>query len=259
VNQLDDAASAFVSARQSRPHWPGVLAELRPATLDEGYQVQQAIHAQLATHGVRRLGYKIGSTSAANQRPWGLLEPVYAGIFTDTHADTLAAALERPLLRPSLECEVALQLRCDVDGTDPTLSDAEILDAVAGCYIACEIIDGRYDAPMSIGVPTLLADDFFHASFVLGAANAQWRSLDFASLEGTIEIDGDRTSGKAIDTLDAVSATLWLARKLGEAGTKLRAGEIVLTGSFTRPVPIVLPVRAVTLTITDFESLTLKQ
>jgi 2-keto-4-pentenoate hydratase len=94
---------------------------------------------------------------------------------------------------------------------------------------------------------------------VLGAANAQWRSLDFASLEGTIEIDGDRTSGKAIDTLDAVSAMLWLARKLGEAGTKLRAGEIVLTGSFTRPVPIVLPVRAVTLTITDFESLTLKQ
>ncbi|HTI81950.1 MAG TPA: hypothetical protein VL614_15990 [Acetobacteraceae bacterium] len=257
VNNIADAAAAFIEARAPRPHWPGVAAELCPATITEAYLVQQAIHARLATQGVRRLGYKIGSTSPVNQRPWGLDEPVYAGIFTDTLSDSLATALARPLLHPSLECEVALQLGRDIDGNDPALAPTTILDSVESCYIACEIIDGRYEAPMSLGVPTLLADDFFHAGFVLGPPNPDWRKLDYRTLEGSIEIDGARVSGNAADTLDAISAMLWLARKLAQSGTRLRAGDIVLTGSFTRPVPIALAARAVALTITGFAPLTL--
>jgi 2-keto-4-pentenoate hydratase len=237
-NNIADAAAAFVTARASRPHWPGVPAALCPTTITEAYQLQQAIHARLATEGVQRIGYKIGSTSPANQRPWGLNEPVYAGIFTDTQSNTLATALSRPLLHPAL-------------------SPAAILDAVEACHIACEIIDGRYEAPMSLGVPTLLADDFFHAGFVLGPAVPDWRKLDYRTLEGSIEIDGARTSGNAADTLDAISAMLWLGRKLAESGSRLRAGDIVLTGSFTRPVPITLPARAIALTITGFAPLSL--
>ncbi|HET6237908.1 MAG TPA: hypothetical protein VFE41_23580 [Acetobacteraceae bacterium] len=259
MTQLDDAVSAFVASRASRPHWPGVPIALRPTTIAEGYRLQQVIHARLATQDAQRMGYKIGSTSPANQRPWGLQEPVYAGIFTDTHAATLATALARPLLHPSLECEVAFQLGRDIDGADPALSTTTIIDAIAACHIACEIIDGRYDAPMEIGVPTLLADDFFHASFVLGAAHPSWRTLPYGMLEGAIEIDGARTSGIAGDTLDALTAMLWLARKLAESGIRLQAGEIVLTGSFTKPVPISLPARSVTLTITGFEPLALSR
>jgi 2-keto-4-pentenoate hydratase len=257
MTQLDDAVSAFIAARAVRPHWPAVPTALRPTTLADGYHLQRMIHARLAAQGVQRLGYKIGSTSAVNRRPWGLQEPVYAGIFNDTRADTLAEALARPLLHPALECEVALQLGRDIDGADPTMSAATIVDAIATCHIACEIIDGRYEAPLTIGVPTLLADDFFQAGYVLGAAHSGWRTLDFGTLEGAIEIDDTRNTGKAADTLDALSAVRWLARKLAEAGTKLRAGEIVLTGSFTKPVPITLPVRAIALTISGFTPLTL--
>lgn len=257
MNPLDEAITAFVAARAARPRWPGVPVALRPTTIAEGYHLQRAIHARLATRGIRRVGYKIGSTSQANRRPWGLTEPVYAGVFTDTRSDSLAKALERPLLHPSLECEVAFQLARDVDGTDPALSPATILAAIATCHIACEIIDERYTAPMEIGVPTLLADDFFQAGFVLGTSNPDWRTLDYGALEGGIEIDGVRVSGKAADSLDALSAMQWLARKLAESDLKLRAGEIVLTGSFTRPVPVVASARAVTLTITGFAPLSL--
>lgn len=257
MTQLDDAVSAFITARAARPHWPGVPMALRPTTLTDAYRLQRAIHAGLAARGIQRLGYKIGSTSPVNQRPWGLKEPVYAGIFSDTRAGSLAEAFARPFLHPSLECEVAFQLGRDIDGADPALSAATVMDAIAACHIACEIIDGRYEAPLTIGVPTLLADDFFQAGYVLGAACPGWRTLDFGGLEGAIEIDGTRISGNAADTLDAVTAMLWLARKLGESGTRLRAGEIVLTGSFTKPVPITLPARAVTLTIRGFAPLVL--
>lgn len=257
ITALDDAVSAFVAARTSRPRWPEVPAAARPASICEGYRLQRAIHERLADQGVRRVGYKIGSTSPLNQSPWGLTEPVYAGIFTDTRAESLTAALARPLLHPSLECEVAFQLRRDIDGADPALSTATILDAVAACHVACEIIDSRYDAPMEIGVPTLLADDFFQAGFVLGAAHPVWRTLDFGALEGAIEIDGVLTSGKASDALDAISAMLWLARKLAMSGATLREGEIILTGSFTRPIPVTPSARAVILTISGFTPLTL--
>lgn len=255
MSDLDDAVSAFVAARAARPHWPGVPPALRPTTITDGYRLQQAIHARLASQGIRRVGYKIGSTSPVNQRPWGLTEPVYAGIFTDTRSETLAAALARPLLHPSLECEVAMRLAHDIDGADPALSTTTIRHAIGACHIACEIIDGRYDAPMEIGVPTLLADDFFQAGFVLGAAHPDGRALDFGALEGGMEIDGARSTGNAADTLDALSALLWLARKLAESGITLRAGEIVLTGSFTRPVPLRPTARAVTLTISGFAPL----
>jgi 2-keto-4-pentenoate hydratase len=257
MNSLDEASVAFVAARAARPHWPAVPPSVRPTTLAEAYMLQRAIHNRLAAQGVRPMGYKIGSTSTANQRPWGLEEPVYAGIFADTRADTLAVALSRPLLRPSLECEIAFRLRQDINGADPALSEAVVRDAIAACHIACEIIDSRYDAPMEIGVPTLLADDFFHAGFVLGTAHQGWRALDYRALQGTIDIDGVRTTGDAADTLDALTATRWLARKLGQSSIRLRAGDIILTGSFTRPVPVTPPVRGIALSITGFESLTL--
>jgi 2-keto-4-pentenoate hydratase len=257
MNNIEDAVTHFIDARKARPRWPGVPEQARPATIEDAYRLQQAIHARLAVQGIARLGYKVGSTSAANQRPFGLTEPVYAGIFDDTRADTLVAALARPMLEPSLECEIAFQLRADIDGADPSLSTASIADAVGSCYIACEIIDRRYGDPLAVGVPSLLADDFFHAGYVLGPVNPGWRKLDLLTLEGVIEIDGVRETGNAADTLDALTSTLWLARKLAESGVRLRAGEVILTGTLPRPTPIALPARSVTLSIDGFEPLVL--
>jgi 2-keto-4-pentenoate hydratase len=257
MSKLEDAVTAFVAARAMRPQWPGVPDDARPATIDAAYRLQQAIHARLAKQGIARLGYKIGSSSAASQRPFGLTEPVYGGICTDTHFDTLAAAFARPMRAPSLECEIVFRLRADIDGADPKWSTTMIADAIGACHIGCEIIDRRYDDPDAVGVPSLIADDFFHVGFVLGAANPDWRALDLATLDGAIEIDGARETGNAADTLDALTATLWLARKLAAAGTKLHAGEIILTGTLPRPTPITLPARAVTLSITGFAPLVL--
>jgi 2-keto-4-pentenoate hydratase len=257
MTNLEDAVASFIDARTERPRWPGVPAHLRPATVADAYRLQQAIHRRLGAQGVARLGYKIGSSSAASQRPFGLDEPVYAGIFNDTRADTLAAALARPMLQPSLECEIAFQLRADIDGADPDLSATAIADAIGACCIACEIIDRRYGDPLAVGVPSLIADDFFHAGYVLGPVNPDWRQLDLPTLDGAIDIDGIRVTGNAADTLDAVEATLWLARKLAAAGTRLCAGETILTGTLTQPTPIPLPARSITLSITGFAPLVL--
>jgi 2-keto-4-pentenoate hydratase len=186
---------------------------------------------------------------------FGLTEPVYAGLFESGRAATLAEALARPLRAPSLECEIAFVLGSPLDGSD--LSDAALADAVAHCHIACEIIDNRYGTPLENGVPTLLADDFFHAGYVIGPENPDWRKQKLELVEASIVIDGKVTTGSATDVLSAFASLRWLSAKLA-ASAPLAAGDIVLTGSITVPVPITLPARDVTLSIAGFAPLTLR-
>ena len=89
---LEECVAAFVEARSARPVWPGVAERFRPATIANGYQLQRAVHQRLGSQGVKRVGYKVGSTSPAGQRLFGLSEPIYAGIFDSTRADDLASS-----------------------------------------------------------------------------------------------------------------------------------------------------------------------
>jgi 2-keto-4-pentenoate hydratase len=156
------------------------------------------------------------------------------------------------LKNPSLECEIAMVLRRDIDA-----AESDISDAIGTCHIACEIIDNRYGDPMAVGVPSLIADDFFQVGFVVGPENTEWRTQDLTTATGFIDIDGQRTTGSAQDVLNAFDSLRWLAKALARNGISLRAGEIVLTGTLVTPTPIALPAQAVSMGITGFQSLVL--
>lgn len=244
--EMDASIEAFVAARRQRPVWPGIAVPLRPKTIEEAYRLQAAVHGRVGG----RVGYKVGSTSAAGQRVFGLEEPIYAGLFAADRSASLAEALARPLREPSLECEIAFVMEREVAAGET--SDAALLAAVGACHIACEIIDNRYGDPAATGVPALLADDFFQAGFVLGPANAGWREQDLREARAGLVIDGRRVEGAAGDVMDAYSSLAWLARKLAVSGEGLRAGDIVLTGSITVPTRVALPAREVRLEIDGF-------
>ncbi|HET6605192.1 MAG TPA: hypothetical protein VFG62_00900 [Rhodopila sp.] len=247
-----ESTQAFFAARSVRPGWPAIVEELRPTTIEEAYRLQRAVHDRVAATGNARVGWKVGSTSAAGQRGFGLTEPVYAGLFAADRSPTLREGLSRPLTRPSLECEIAMVLRRSLDGSE---SSQSLADAIGACHIACEIIDNRYGAPMDVGVPSLIADDFFQAGFVMGPENTAWPAQDLAVAEACIDIDGERRPGSARDVLSAFDSLRWLAKALVRNGLSLQAGDIVLTGTLVPPTPISLPTRAVTLTITGFDPL----
>src|ERR1700760_4424637 len=113
---MQEAVQAFVDVRDRRPAWPGIPEALRPTTIEDGYRLQQAVHERLAALGDPRVGWKIGSTSAAGQQALGITEPFYAGLLTKGRAATLTAALARRMVRPALECEIAVVLGKDIDG-----------------------------------------------------------------------------------------------------------------------------------------------
>jgi 2-keto-4-pentenoate hydratase len=248
--------TSFLDSRADRPRWISVPPELRPRTIEEGYSLQKAVHEAMKRNSKQLVGYKVGTTSESGQRVYGLTEPVYAGMFAHNQAPDLATALAAPLVSPSLECEIAFRLKSDIDGSNPRLSHRDLADAVDTCHIACEIVDNRYGDPEQVGVPTLLADDFFHAVFVLGEANPAWRDLDLAKLDAAIEIDGIVTKGYSATSLDALSSLHWLVQALARQGLSLRAGDIVMSGSIVSPTAISFPVRSVSLTISGFNRMT---
>jgi 2-keto-4-pentenoate hydratase len=239
-----DAAivDSFLRSRRERPKWVNVPDEYRPRTEEEGYRFQRAVYDRLDRAGVKRVGYKVGSTSAAGQKALGLREPVYAGIFESSRAPALTSELLSGLIAPSVECEIALDLKAPLDGSDPKLSIADVAAAVETCRIACEVVDNRYGEPLAVGIPTLLVDDFFHASFVLGEPTLSWRRLDFSSLAAFIRVNDNLHAGNSADVLNALESVLWLARKLAGNALRLETGEIILTGSIVTPTRVVFPV-----------------
>jgi len=238
----EDQIETFVAARGLRPSWPEIAHGLRPQTIAEGYRLQNSIHDRIGG----RVGYKVGSTSAAGQRVFGLQEPVYAGLFAADRSAALGQALARPYRSPSLECEIAFVLSRDLDAAH--LSKTDVASAIGACHIACEIIDNRYGDPAAVGVPSLIADDFFQAGFVLGPANPDWRYQDLHRVRASVTINGQRFEGSASDVLDAYASLTWLVRKRGH----LAPGEIVLTGAIVGPVSIALPAKHVELAVTGF-------
>ncbi|MFC7398109.1 2-keto-4-pentenoate hydratase [Chelatococcus sp. GCM10030263] len=246
--------AGFVAARRRRPEWH--LPAAHPQTMAEGYDLQHAIHGALAAAGICRVGYKIGSTSTAGQRALGLSEPIYAGIYDATQAASLHEALAGPLTAPSLECEIAFVMGADLHGGSD-LSDDILQGAVQSTHLACEVIDNRYGAPLEVGIPTILTDDFFHAAFVLGPPQANWRDLLTSDRRGATEIDGAVVHGSTADVLRPFEALRWLVQKLAGHGHGLAAGEIVLTGSLVKPTPIRLPAQSVSIRVEGFGALTL--
>lgn len=229
---------AFVASRTQRPLWGEVPPVFWPHSAAEGYRLQREVYERLSQQGQRRIGYKIGCTAPGSQRPFGLHEPIYAGIFEHTRRRTLKEACAMPLVNPSIECEIAFRMARDVDPHEAG-SEAALLGAIAETYVACEVVDSRYGVPPpAIGVPALLADDFLHAAFVLGVPAVPDRPDAIRHPRGMIEIDGRLITEPSAGALPPLASLAWLVGKLADNGERLRAGEIVMTGSILDPVPI---------------------
>ena len=235
-----DAAAAWIAARrlEPAPHIGALDVALRPRDAAEGYAVQRRVNERLvaAGHGPAR-GWKVGSTTPAMQRLLGVPEPC-AGTILATALQRDGVALSGATFRRvGVECEVAVRLDRRLDAREQRLSRAEIEAAVGDVYPAIEIVDDRYGDWEALGAPTMIADDFFQAAVVLGAAAPHWRRLDLASLAGITVVNGEtRLSGRGSDVLGhPFNSIAWLADCLAKQGLCIEAGQIVMTGSLTLP------------------------
>jgi len=231
------AAEILGQLRSAPVAFDGLPNACRPTDAATAYDVQDELHHCLADQGFGQLiGYKIGCTTPVMQRYMGIEYPCAGGIFQARLHHSPAEIDCASLHRPGVECEIAVELGNPLDARENAIGHGQAAAAVAALYPAVEVVDDRYQDMMSIGTPTLIADDFCQSAVVLGPRNTDWSSLDLVAVSGRTTVNGAEVgSGRGADVLGhPLNALIWLAEHLGARGQALQAGEIILLGSLVQ-------------------------
>lgn len=207
----------------------------------DAYRIQNEWMALKQAGGRRVLGHKIGLTSRAMQQAVGIDEPDY-GFLTDDMFLAEGAGIDTSrLIEPKIEAELAFVLESDLGGPDCTIFD--VLDATRYVTPALELLDARIERtdPASGRRRTVIdtiADNAANCAIICGGRPVRPMDHDLRRAQAIVLRNGMvEETGVAAGVLNhPAHGVAWLANRLHQWGVTLKAGEVVLSGSFIRPI-----------------------
>lgn len=232
--QIGEAVEIYCGMRLEQRKLGRLPESCTPEDSIEAYDVQSALNARLAGLGLGAVaGHKIGCTSKVMQEYLKIDQPCSGAIYANTVFHRQGKRAYALYCRPGVECEIAVKLGADLGAGGTPYDRDSVAEAVASCMAAIEIVDDRFVNYRELGLPTMLADDFFNAGCVLGAPVSDWRTLDIESLRGAMTVNGASVgSGFGRDVMGhPFNVLAWLANSFIARGRILKAGEFILTGS----------------------------
>ena len=234
--QRQDAADAILRAEQTRQVCPQPSRTWPDMTLEDAYDVQRRWADARIAAGAKIIGRKIGLTSRAMQQASKITEPDYGVILDDALFHDGARIKAGTFIKPRLEVELAFIMGEDLSGAGCQVHD--VLRATEFVQPALEIIDYRTEVPRQI-VDTI-ADNAAFGAIVLGGRTIRPFDVDIRWVGATLSQNGViEESGVSAAVMGHPAAGLaWLVNKLAPLGDGLKKGDIVLGGSFTRPIDI---------------------
>jgi 2-oxo-hept-3-ene-1,7-dioate hydratase len=93
---------------------------------------------------------------------------------------------------------------------------------------------------MRIDMPLAITDNVAQRAFVHGESIAFAPDMDFGAIQAKVIVNGEvRESVLGGDVMDNQLQTVaWLANALHRHGRQLQAGQRIMSGSFTKPLPV---------------------
>jgi len=228
-------ADELAEAERTRGVVPRITARHPEATIDDSYAIQGVWRDTQIAAGRRLVGRKIGLTSRAMQAATGITEPDYGVMFDDT---VYRSGDEIPVEHFSnvrIEVELAFVLKTPLAGPDCTLDDA--LAAIDYAVPALEVLNSHIELEGRTIVDTI-SDNAAMGAMVVGATHVRPDDVDLPWVGALLHRNGTiEESGVAAAVLGHPAlGVAWLANKLAQHGDRLEAGNLVLAGSFTRPM-----------------------
>lgn len=239
ANRLEEADRSRVACRQFSLEYPAM-------TLEDAYAIQHAWMQLKQRNGRSVKGHKIGLTSKAMQRAVNITEPDFGVLLDDMFYRDGATIPTARFLQLRIEAELAFVLARPLSGPDCTLFD--VLDATAYVTPALEILDARIqrtdpDTKKTRNVFDTISDNAANAAIVLGGRPFKPASVDvdMRRIGAIVSKNGEvEETGLAAGVLNHPGYGIaWLANRLHRHGVTLEAGEVVLAGSFIRPIDVV--------------------
>jgi 2-oxo-hept-3-ene-1,7-dioate hydratase len=248
---LDDAlieqlATELEHAQQTRTQVEHFSKRFAGMTIEDGYRINRAWMKIKRAQGRQVIGHKIGLTSRAMQLSSQIDEPDYGTLLDTMRYDcTPARVLDIPFqhfIAPRVEVELAFVLKSPLRGPNVTVQD--VLDATDYVTPAIEIIDARIEqfdrhtkAPRKVF--DTISDNAANGGIVVGAKRVNPHTTDLPWCGAILrlnEVVEETGLAAGVQGHPAIGIA-WLANKLAPWDEHLAAGEIVLAGSFTKPVP----------------------
>jgi 2-keto-4-pentenoate hydratase len=227
-----DAAAAIASFWEARARgewfpaaWHDKLSN------DQAYEVLFGIMARRLAAGERQIGWKVGLTSKAIQQQFNVHEPVFGCILESQPSGHVFAPGD--LISPGFENELCLRVGKELSGR---ITQDEARAAIDVIYPSLEIIETRGNLTEQLALA--LADNAQQKTVILGSPAPLPARPE--TVEARVIINGEVAATGTGDAVlgNPLNSVVWLAAKLAEFGRSLKAGEIIMSGSFTRQFPI---------------------
>ena len=231
------AAIADELAEADRAHGviPRITARYPEATVEDSYAIQAVWRDKSLAAGRRLVGRKIGLTSKAMQQATGISEPDYGVMFDDTVWENGSQIPVDLFSNVRIEVELAFVLRSPLEGPGCSLFD--VLRATEYVTPALEILNSHIELEGRTIVDTI-SDNAAYGGMVLGGNPMRPDEIDLRWVSALLyRNETVEETGVAAGVLNhPATGVAWLANKFHQHGSRLETGEIILAGSFTRPL-----------------------
>jgi 2-keto-4-pentenoate hydratase len=232
-SEIAAAVPEFEVARARGDYFPAAWFDR--LTLDDAYRILLSLIGRRCGDGARRIGWKVGLTSPSIQQQFGVHEPVFGCLLAEGRAASGHVFHRDALIEPGFENELCIVLGRDLP---PSATRAEVAAAVARVHPAFEITETRGDLSRQLALA--VTDNGQQKAFVLGQPVGREALPDLDAVTVRVRKNGAEV---ATATGDAVlghpyNSVAWLAAKLEQFGERVRAGDSIMSGSFTRQFPL---------------------
>ena len=191
--------------------------------------------------GATQVGYKAGLTNPAVQKRFNASAPVWGRLYAPMLLQGGATVEAKFGARPLFEADMLV--RVSSAGINQARTPEQVLQHIDQVIPFIELPDLVVMAPPKLNGAAIAAINVGARLGVMGAPMAVQRTAAFSDAlrDMVVVVKGDGTEldkGKGGDVLEhPLNAVVWLVQDLAQQGVKLKQGDLVSLGSFSKLLP----------------------
>jgi 2-oxo-hept-3-ene-1,7-dioate hydratase len=240
-DQVSKIAEELFEAEQSLTQIPLISKRFPETTLEDAYAVQDQLVQMKIKSGLRQIGWKIGFTSYAMQAALQIDIPDSGILFDNMQFFDGAVIPKKRFIKPRVEAEIAFVLRAPLKGSDISIPD--VINATDYILPALEILDTRVvrkdqETGTLRNVIDTISDNAANAGIVTGGRLMRPLDVDLRWAGAIVSKNGSVVeTGLGAGVLNhPATGIVWLVKRLSMFDAGLEPGQIILSGSFIRPI-----------------------
>ena len=241
--QIRSAAERLHAAEKAHVQIPALTLSYPAMDMDDAYRVQKQWVDKKIAEGSEVIGYKIGLTSRAMQMAVNIDTPDYGVLLDDMLFPNRSDIIAANFTDPRIEAEFAFVLKAPLSGADVTLE--QVIAATDYVLPALELIAARsYRIDPETGytrkIMDTIADNAANAGILPGETQIDPREVDLRWSGALLYLnDNIEETGLGAGVMNHPAHGIrWVCKRFAPWGIGLLPGQIILSGSFTRPVAV---------------------